>query len=268
MVKKALLVGINYKGTSSELKGCINDVTNIQSRLLTRFGYQRQNITMLTDDTPEKPTRDNMEKALYKLVYNSRPGDTLFFHYSGHGSSVSDKEGDESDKKDEVLVPIDYIKSGVIKDDWLYTNICKKIPLGVKFICITDCCHSGSMLDLKFNLKSQCKPKSSVVSKTYIPQEWTDDFTVHLEKSQETIGTVIMLSGCQDQEVSSDISVNGVGQGAFTMCLLNHIDAGHGVKLRNLLKELNARLDLAGHKSQNSQLSIGRISDIDSIFSF
>ena len=33
MVKKALLVGINYIGTGVELTGCINDINNISNAL-------------------------------------------------------------------------------------------------------------------------------------------------------------------------------------------------------------------------------------------
>ena len=32
-VRKALLVGINYRNTGSELRGCINDVNNMQARI-------------------------------------------------------------------------------------------------------------------------------------------------------------------------------------------------------------------------------------------
>ena len=46
-----------------------------------------------------------------------RPGDYLFFHYSGHGGQQADKDGDEADGKDETLVPLDYQTAGQITDD-------------------------------------------------------------------------------------------------------------------------------------------------------
>ena len=49
MTKKALLIGCNYKGTSSELRGCINDVKNIKAFLLNN-GYSAENMTVMTDD--------------------------------------------------------------------------------------------------------------------------------------------------------------------------------------------------------------------------
>lgn len=37
--------------------------------------------------------------------------------FAGHGGSVPDSTGDEEDKKDETMVPVDYAKAGQIKDD-------------------------------------------------------------------------------------------------------------------------------------------------------
>jgi hypothetical protein len=46
--------------------------------------------------------------------------DLLFFSYSGHGSQVVDKNGDETDSRDEVILPLDF---NVITDDELNTII-------------------------------------------------------------------------------------------------------------------------------------------------
>lgn len=83
---KALLIGINYTGTSAELKGCHNDVDNLRDFIqgesrrsrggggrraeLTvtlandgaeRYGYPESGIKVLKDDgESEEPTRANM----------------------------------------------------------------------------------------------------------------------------------------------------------------------------------------------------------------
>ena len=163
MTKKALLIGINYTGTSGQLNGCINDVNNIKDILSSKYKFDC--ITVLTDDSLS-PSRHNIEVAIKNLVENTKEGDTLVFHYSGHGSSVRDTTGDETDGRDEVLVPLDYKSSGVIKDDWLFENLCKKIPRGATLWCFTDCCHSGTIMDLKYNVKSLCK-SIGTVSKKY-----------------------------------------------------------------------------------------------------
>jgi len=45
--RKALFVGINYKGQQGELRGCINDVNNIKSFLTSN--YRIDEILVLTD---------------------------------------------------------------------------------------------------------------------------------------------------------------------------------------------------------------------------
>jgi len=158
---KAVLVGINYRGTRNELGGCINDVINTRKQVLTE--YPTAKIELMTDDTPTKPTRDNILGKLNDLVNNAQPGDTLIFHYSGHGSQVPDLEGDEEDGYDETICPIDFINrrtiivNGIrrtvdseITDDEIH-GIISNIPKNVNFLMLSDSCHSGTIGDLKYD---------------------------------------------------------------------------------------------------------------------
>ena len=45
--KYTLLIGINYVGTSGELRGCINDVENTKEILTEKVGYPKENIIAL-----------------------------------------------------------------------------------------------------------------------------------------------------------------------------------------------------------------------------
>lgn len=45
--KKALLIGINYFGTKSELRGCINDVHNMVQFLTERYGFRKEDMVIL-----------------------------------------------------------------------------------------------------------------------------------------------------------------------------------------------------------------------------
>src|ERR1700679_1784022 len=96
-MKRALLIGINYIGSSCELNGCINDTHNVQKLLVGQFNYDNSNIILLDDSgsNPLKPTKENILKYLKQCVSNTLVGDTLFIHYSGHGSQVIDIDGDE-----------------------------------------------------------------------------------------------------------------------------------------------------------------------------
>lgn len=84
--RKALLIGINYFGTSTELKGCINDVRNVSSFLMERYHYKREDMVILTDDQSNavlQPTKANILRAMEWLVKDARPNDSLFLHFSG-----------------------------------------------------------------------------------------------------------------------------------------------------------------------------------------
>jgi hypothetical protein len=48
-MKKALLVGINYPGSSHALRGCVNDVMMMSDILTRQMGFKTQNKRMITD---------------------------------------------------------------------------------------------------------------------------------------------------------------------------------------------------------------------------
>lgn len=154
--KKSVFIGINYVGTQAELRGCINDVANIKEFVVKNFGFPTDSDKMktLVDDDPQNmPTRANIVEACNWLVEGAKSGDSLFFHYSGHGGSQRDDSGDEVDGKDETICPVDYAKAGVIVDDDLHAMLVAGLPEGVRLTAIMDCCHSGSVFDLPYSYK-------------------------------------------------------------------------------------------------------------------
>ncbi len=145
MAKKALLVGINaYPGAA--LNGCLNDVED-WFHLLTQFGgYNPDNIRALCD---QRATTQGIKDGWAWLRNGVVAGDEVVFGYSGHGSQVRDKSGDElDDGMDECICPVnlndpDYWDNGVLLDDDI-GNWLKTFPAGVKITVILDSCHSGS----------------------------------------------------------------------------------------------------------------------------
>ncbi|KAL0321007.1 UNVERIFIED_CONTAM: Metacaspase-4 [Sesamum radiatum] len=110
MAKRAVLIGINYPGTTAELKGCINDVRRMHECLVERYGFDNDDITVLidTDDSYTEPTGRNIRAALDSLVRSAQPGDFLFVQYSGHGTRLPAETGEDDDTGyDECIVPSD-----------------------------------------------------------------------------------------------------------------------------------------------------------------
>jgi hypothetical protein len=96
------------------------------------------------------PTKHNIRMAMYWLVQGCQPGDSLVFHYSGHGAQQRNYSGDEVDGFDETLCPMDFETQGMIVDDEINAALVRPLPHGVKLHALIDACHSGTALDLPF----------------------------------------------------------------------------------------------------------------------
>jgi len=106
----AVLVGCNYPNTGNELHGCINDVLAMKETLVKRFGFDDNDIEVLTDapNSCKLPTGANIKQALAKLVDGSEAGDVLYFHYSGHGTRIPSKKHGHHFHHEEAIVPCDF----------------------------------------------------------------------------------------------------------------------------------------------------------------
>lgn len=238
--KKALLIGINYTGTPNELYGCINDVTLIKERI-SKNGFNSINI--LTDLTSKKATRDNILAELKSLLINSQSGDLLFLLYSGHGSYTIDRNKDETDGRDELILPCD-LKA--ILDDELKSLIQTNLKSDVTLFAMFDSCFSGTVLDLRYQ---------------YLDTLNYDNYTEN-DKTLETIGNVFMISGCNDKQTSADSVFNDQANGAMTWSLLESLKQKPNCSWRELVKNMRALLKEYNYQ-QIPQFSSGTFADID-----
>lgn len=245
--KKALLIGINYNGTNAQLNGCINDTNSIHSALLDKYKFKNEDIRIITDDTPEKPTRDTILASFKSLLENGKAGDLLFFSYSGHGSSTFDRNNDENDGKDEMIISSDL--KGVL-DDELKQLIQTYLKKDVTLFALFDCCFSGTVLDLKYQ---------------YLDSLDNNNFTQN-NKEETTIGNVIMISGCNDDQTSADAYINNKYQGAMSWAFLSAVSSTtdqETLTWRDLLIKMRDQLKTSQY-TQLPQLSSGCFIDINS----
>ena len=238
--KQALLIGCNYNNSNYKLNGCINDVNNIKS-MIQNIGFN--NINVLTDDTQTKPNKSNILSELTKLLSNSNTNDLLFFSYSGHGSQVVDKNGDETDSRDEVILPLDL---NVITDDELKTVIQTYLKPNVTLFALFDCCNSGTVLDLKYQ---------------YLDSLNYDNYTEN-NKATDTLGNVIMISGCTDKQTSADAFINNISQGAMTWAFIESINSKPKLSWKQLIQNMRDLLKKSKY-TQIPQLSTGQKFNID-----
>lgn len=239
-------IGINYLGTSNQLGGCINDSINITRLARQQLGRHLRYVHRLSDDQRGRnyPNKANIEQALKRGVQllRQRRLQKLIIHYSGHGTQVFDRNGDEADRLDEALVPADFSRAGVITDDWLLANVVQQIPRNTQMLALLDCCHSGSIMDLKYNLqpiKGGRKLKRRAVKKGV----------------RDTAGKAVMISGCIDSSYSYDTyDPKYKASGAMSVSFIRAVLRGRKRPIGVIVEDMRRQLRAGGYP-QVPQLS-------------
>lgn len=251
---KALFVGINYTGIPAiGLNGCINDALNMQ-KFITELYPSCKDQRVITDMTAVKPTKASIMAAIQWLVADLKPGQNVYFHYSGHGSEVRDFNGDETSGMDSCLCPYNGGRVEIITDDELRIALANRIPAGCKLFAVFDCCSSGTAMDLQYTWQCPIQDKLT----------FSQD-----RKYAVTPGTVYFLSGCQDGDVSMD-TVNAQGQagGALTFALLETWKQYKvTMKMKHLLWNVRRWLKIRGYL-QIPQLSTGQVCASEEVLDF
>lgn len=259
IVKKALLIGINYTGTENELRGCINDSHDLKNFLVENKYFDESEITMVNDTLDDAkhlyPSKINIIYQFNELVKfadeNKDKNVFIYVSYSGHGSYITDLNGDETDGRDEVLCPIDCMTNGFIVDDDIKKMLVDKLSSNVKLVFMSDSCHSGTVLDLKYLYKFD--QNNTII---------TD------KKIKDSNCDVILISGCRDNQTSADAYVpdksnNYLYQGAMTASFIKVFN--DEISYKDLITKMRAWLTEMKF-SQVPQLSSGKKIDLTKPF--
>lgn len=231
MARRALLIGVNrYRVPGADLRGCVNDVKNLRRALTELCGFTARDVTTLLD---AQATKKNIQGAVQTLLRGARKGDVLLLHFSGHGSNVPDRDGDEADQRDEILCPYDLDWKAPLTDDWLRRTF-DRLPAGVALTVIMDCCHSGS-------ITRAVQPPDAPVVARYLPSPWDLVAAESGRKLRGTIATTmrsasrvarsrsdvavvdigeVLITGCRDTQTSADARIGGDFHGAMTYNLV------------------------------------------------
>ena len=223
-------VGLNgvdpehYQGWDGKLVACEFDANDME-QLAGERGFESHKL--LT----KAATADALTSALEDAAKKLESGDMLLQTFSGHGGQVPDANGDEPDRMDETWVLYDR----QLVDDELYALLGTFKP-GVRIALFSDSCHSGTVakdaVDLvgpervarSVNGNGSQQPRvkgmpDDVVRSVYeANKEMYDEIQKSLPPFDKAdIGaSVILTSGCQDNQTSLDGDKNGL----FTQTLL------------------------------------------------
>ncbi len=264
MARRALLVGLNhYPNPANNLKGCINDVLQTSKVLQEAYGFDdARQIRLLAD---ERATTKAIVTRLRWLVEGSRAGDVLVFHYSGHGSQVRDRHGDElDDGLDEIICPYDLNWDDPLTDDDIHAILAPLAP-GANLTVILDCCHSGTALraldwrGAPIRAKT-ILPPADILHRTQPRIEDCGEnrrFTMTDNRRELTLrrfgmkaaeSGAILLAACRARQVSADAWIDGDFHGAFTYFLWKAAtDAGFGLSYGDLIQRTRHELRFAGY---------------------
>jgi metacaspase-1 len=221
----SLHIGLNlvdpkhYQGWDGALMACEADAHDMAD-IARDMKFVKPKL-LLTKNATRKNVIDQVKKAARTL----KAGDYFFLSYSGHGGQLPDFNDDELDNQDETWC----LYNGEIVDDELY-SLYADFKLGVRILVLSDSCHSGSVTREIFY---RALPKSTttnppryrampndVALRTYRGNRVFYDKILQDKKlkgaSENVKASVLLISGCQDNQLSSDGTFNGL----FTSTLL------------------------------------------------
>ncbi|MCH7728145.1 MAG: caspase family protein [Planctomycetes bacterium] len=270
--KLALLVGINdyLAGDVPDLEGCVNDVYDMKQLLRTKFEFAEEDILILTSakdaeqTTDPKPTHAAIVKAFQQHLIEQADKDAIVvFHYSGHGSLMPDKSGDEIDGKDETIVPYDSRTKDVfdISDDELNGLFGKLAEKTKNITFILDSCHSGSATKGARSRNVDEDLREPPAAFPHARSDEKPEVDARFENQN-----YVLISGCRANESSYEYydEKNKQERGALTYFFARVIRESRTAEItyRDVMDKVKG-LVTAASTAQHPQLEGGRPTDID-----
>lgn len=220
---RGLTIGCGYYNNRDLLlPGTVNDSLNMTKYLKSKkFDVINMNDKNNNINSKLYPSKKNILEQIKIILEKSKDGDNVVISYAGHGTQTlyNINNIEEVDRKDEAIIPSDYMNDNdLIRDDEIYDllKIYTRNKNNMKVFMLFDCCHSGTIADLKF---------------TYEKNISNNDFEIINNNMKDEIDAeIICLSGCKDKEVSygdyikfnnSQIMNQGIMTGSFLESINN-----------------------------------------------
>jgi hypothetical protein len=239
VTKRALCVGINYRGTANELNGCLNDALD-WAELLKELGFD---VELLRET---EANRTNCVAMLQKIVRATGRGDCSVITWSGHGSYVRDVSGDEPDGRDEVLVPHDM---EVITDDEQF-ELYSQRAIGSRIVGFFDTCHSGTVSRFLPSAPHDTATKVRFLppSLEFLPRKLMPQ--VGVGRATPLRSSILSFGAARDYEYAYDAWFGNRANGAFSRYAIDQYRALRPKLYRDFHSEIRDRLPTASYPQQ------------------
>lgn len=149
--RRALVIGIGQQEdkTWDNINGD-KDVPYVEE-MLRNAKFKAGNVKKLVN---QQATKVAIVEAFRSLASQSKRGDIIYVHYSGHGQQMKDVHNDEKDGLDECWIPYDAYRKPCAKDrgekhltddevNYYLNAIRNRIGDTGKMLVVIDACHSG-----------------------------------------------------------------------------------------------------------------------------
>ncbi len=243
----ALTIGLNsvnpknYGGWDGALNACEADAKDMA-------GIAKSNGFKVTTLLTKAATRAKVTAGIKAAARSLKSGDIFMLSYSGHGGQIPDLNNDEPDAQDETWCFYD----GEFVDDELYA-LWQKFSLGVRVLVFSDSCHSGTVIKQAYyrgtgiprgglpdspETKYRFMPPD-VALRTYRENKRFYDNILKIKMPKEgkvrIKASVLLISGCQDNQFSSDGAFNGLFTGQLLRVWKNGAFKGDYKKFHNTI---------------------------------
>ncbi len=235
--KLALLVGINeYQAGIGSLQGCLTDVEMQRELLIHRFGFNPNDILVVTN---AQATRQGILTAFNEhLIKQTKPGDVVVFHYSGHGSRVRDPNPIGKDPFNSTMVPVDRPPDSVsgsaksVPDIMGQTLFLLMSALPTENLTtVLDSCYSGGgkrgnvivrAARLASNVNLDASPEEfeyqkQLLSKLNLSSE------KFLELRRQGVAKGVVIASARRDQQATDAPFDGFSAGAFTYLMTRYL---------------------------------------------
>jgi hypothetical protein len=238
---QSIHIGLNsvdpdaYGGWAGELNACEFDADDMRA-IAEDAGFT--STTLLTQDGTSQAVLEALRRSAAEL----ESGDTLLLTYSGHGGQIPDTNSDEADVQDETWVLFDR----QVLDDELYAAY-SNFAAGVRIAVFSDSCHSGTVTRVgppvasgtsgtatpifqpaAVGARSRAMP-AALAQRDFLRRKSLYEGIQHAGPSEdadfkaaEAQASILLISGCQDNQLSLD----GTHNGLFTATLLTVWNGG------------------------------------------
>lgn len=226
----------SYAGWRGRLDGCEKDAITMMDLIMADKAYLLRTA---------EATWESVRLAIMELVSIAVPGDQVYISYSGHGTRLPDKSGDELDGMDEAWCLYDTL----LIDDEIKVMLTKFL-IGVQIYVFSDSCHSGTI--------SKSMTAVNGTGDTFRPKYLSDLEVIQSAKSavtKEKLSQVfkikrhntLTMSACQDEQISYDTPDGGL----FTQAIKQSIRSGDSLNYVDLITAIRDQMP----KSQTPRLS-------------